>query len=188
MAWLAALSAYRWIAIGVVGLALLAAIGFDHGVTIPRLEGQVNEAQKDLANEKTGRAQDAATANEKAVKQADDFRKREQGWQTAVNGAIEDGNKRETAALAARDAVALQRDRLRHSNEALLSAARRAPSGAPAPPECAPAIAAADLLGGMFDRISEAAGAIAADADRQHNAASVCAAAWPVNAAVSIAP
>ncbi len=154
-------------------------------VTVPRLESA-------LEAEKNGRASDARRYDEqvraaKAAELAATQRERatETLWRGKLDAEVEAGQARLAAAQAGRDAVVRERDGLRRANSDLAAQARRTPAGAPAPAECAPAIAAVDLQSDMLERLGGWAADLAAFADAAHSAGLVCQRGWPVNPAAS---
>lgn len=180
------LGVYLMLGLFAAGITLTGTtLNWQNLVTVPHLERTLKQERADRVIEK-GTWQAAITTAERVAKEATQReRDAETMWRGKVDAAVEDGNRRVEAAQAGRGAVERERDRLRTAYAGLAAAARLTPAGAPAPAECAPAVAAVDLQAGMLERLGGWAAELAAFADRAHAAGLVCQQAWPVNPAAS---
>jgi hypothetical protein len=135
---------------------------------------RVNVLRADLSSAIALRAQEREIAAENALHQSEEYRLEDQRRASAIRSVVGEAIKLSEAVALDANSVRAAHDRLLQRYRAALAASRRAPGDPPAPEGSPTTASTDDLSTELLGRVSEAAGLLAAEADKRGIAGSAC--------------
>jgi hypothetical protein len=135
---------------------------------------RVQVLRADLAESMSLRAQEREASAEAARIQSEEYRIEDQRRASAIRSVVGEAIKLSEAVALDANSVRAAHDRLLQRYRAALAASRRAPGDPPAPPGSPATTASDDLSTELLGRVSEAAGLLAAEADKRGIAGNAC--------------